>query len=85
MEEAVYKARNYEEWRQEYMTLLMRDQEMREEGRKEGIKEGREKGREQQACTTALKLSQKGNSVEDIADIVGYEVEKVKLWLENNK
>ena len=73
MEEAVYKARNHEEWRLEYMTLLMRDQEMREEGRKEG--------REQQARNTALKLSQKGNSVEDIADIVGYEVETVKLWL----
>ena len=74
------------------MTLLMRDQEMREEGRKEGlkegrekgIKEGREKGMEQQARTTALKLSQKGNSIEDIADIVGYEVETVKLWIENN-
>ena len=75
LDEAVHKARNHEEWRLEYMTLLMRDQEMREEGREEG--------REQQARTTALKLSQKGNSIEDIADIVGYEVETVKLWLEN--
>ena len=33
---AVQKVRDHEEWRMEYMTLLMRDNEMREEGRKEG-------------------------------------------------
>ena len=33
---AVEKARNHEEWRLEYMTLLMRDNKMREEGRVEG-------------------------------------------------
>ena len=33
----VEKARNHEEWRNEYMTLLMRDQEKREEGREEGF------------------------------------------------
>ena len=48
---AVQKVRDHEEWRMEYMTLLMRDKEMREEGRKEGIKEGikegEKKGREE--------------------------------------
>ena len=36
LDEAVQKARNHEEWRMEYMTLLMRDNKMREEGRIEG-------------------------------------------------
>ena len=33
LEKAVQKAKKHEEWRLEYMTLLMRDNEMREEGR----------------------------------------------------
>ena len=41
LQNAVENAQNQEEWRLEYMTLLMRDNEMREEGRKEGRKEGR--------------------------------------------
>ena len=36
LDEALQKARNHEEWRLEYMTLLMRDDKMREEGRAEG-------------------------------------------------
>ena len=36
LDDAVQKAKNHEEWRLEYMTLLMRDNKMREEGRKEG-------------------------------------------------
>ena len=36
LDEAVRKARNHEEWRMEYMTLLMRDNKMREEGRQQG-------------------------------------------------
>ena len=31
LDEAVQKARSHEEWRMEYMTLLMRDNKMREE------------------------------------------------------
>lgn len=33
---AIQKARDHEEWRLEYMTLLMRDQEMMKKGREEG-------------------------------------------------
>ena len=36
LDDAVQKARDHKEWRLEYMTLLMRDNQMREEGRKEG-------------------------------------------------
>ena len=35
LQNAVENAQNQEEWRLEYMTLLMRDNEMREEGREE--------------------------------------------------
>ena len=42
LEAEVEKARNREEWRMEYMTLLMRDQEMINKGREEGREEGRE-------------------------------------------
>ena len=41
---AVQKARNHEEWRLEYMTLLMRDQEMIQKGREEGRMEGQIEG-----------------------------------------
>ena len=37
LEEAVQKAKDHEEWRVEYMTLLMRDQEMMKKGRNEAI------------------------------------------------
>ena len=37
-----------EEWRLEYMTLLMRDQEMIRRGREEGLQEGLKEGRLQE-------------------------------------
>ena len=40
LDEAVNKARNKEEWRMEYMTLLMRDREKFAEGKAEGRAEG---------------------------------------------
>jgi len=43
----VDRARRHEEWRTEYMTLFMRDQEMKELGRKEGRAEGRAEGIEE--------------------------------------
>ena len=41
LDNAVQKARNHEEWRLEYMTLLMRDQEMIRRGREDGLQAGR--------------------------------------------
>ena len=40
LEEAVREARKNREWRHEYMTLLMRDQENVEKGREQGRKQG---------------------------------------------
>ena len=44
LDEAVKEAKKNREWRHEYMTLLMRDQENIEKGRKEGRREGRKEG-----------------------------------------
>ncbi len=40
LEEAVREARKNREWRHEYMTLLMRDQENVEKGREQGREQG---------------------------------------------
>ena len=42
LDDLVIQARKQVQWRKEYMTLLERDERMREEGRKEGRKEGLE-------------------------------------------
>ena len=44
LDEAVAEARKNREWRHEYMTLLLRDQDNIEKGRVEGRKEEREEG-----------------------------------------
>lgn len=41
LDDEVNKARAHEEWKVEYMSLFLRDQEMREEGREEGREEER--------------------------------------------
>ena len=47
LDQLVLDAREHKEWRLEYMTLLERDERMREEGRTEGRAEGRAEGREE--------------------------------------
>ena len=56
LDDAVKKVRNHEEWRLEYMTLQMRDQEM--------MKKGREEGREY--LSTAIKRLQRGDLAETL-------------------
>lgn len=41
LDDEVFKAKNKEDWRAEYMTLLMRDREKFNEGRAEGLAEGK--------------------------------------------
>ena len=41
LDDEVLKAKNKEDWRAEYMTLLMRDREKFNEGRAEGLAEGK--------------------------------------------
>jgi len=49
LSEEVDRAKKNREWRREYMTLLMRDQENLERGIKQGIKQGRAEGEERLA------------------------------------
>ena len=51
-------------------------------GIKEGIKEGLDLGRTQMAQEIALRLFQSGNSLEQIAQLTGIDVEIVKQWIE---
>ena len=73
LDNAVKGVKNKEEWRLEYMTLLMRDQEM--------IQKGREEGRIDALKDTAIRMSKKGRSIEEIADCVDSDVETVKKWI----
>ena len=59
------------------MTLLMRDQEMIQKG----WEEGREQGRIDALKDTAIRMSKKGRSIEEIADCVDSDVETVKKWI----
>ena len=52
------------------------------EGVEEGIKEGLDLGRMQMAQEIALRLFQSGNSLEQIAQLTGVDVEAVKQWIE---
>ena len=52
-----------------------------EELRNESYAEGREEGREQQAKATAIRMSKRGRSIEEIADCVDFDLETVRKWL----
>lgn len=75
LEEAVAKAKKNREWRYEYMTLLMRDQENVEKG----IEQGRKQGLEQVAVQLLDVLD-----VETIAQKTGLSVERIMELKKNN-
>ena len=52
-----------------------------EELRNESYAEGREEGREQRAKATAIRMSKRGRSIEEIADCVDFDLETVRKWL----
>ena len=55
-------------------------EELYAEGKEEGRAEGMEQGKLEQAKAMAQKLLRKGDSLEEIADLVGYSVSTVKKW-----
>ena len=63
LDQLVLDAREHKEWRLEYMTLLERDERMREEGRAEGRAEGREEGRAEEHKNT-LREKQRADEAE---------------------
>lgn len=65
IENVVIKARNKEEWRLEYMTLLQRDREKFEEG----VESGKEIGEENAKLKIARSMFEKNMSLEDIKEL----------------
>ena len=61
------------------------EKDLYEEGVEEGIKEGLDLGRMQMAQEIALRLFQSGNSLEQIAQLTGIDIEAVKQWIEEAK
>lgn len=60
IESKIEQIKSNKEWRQEYMTLLMREAEIREESREEGRLEGRQEGREEGIKGMVLVLKELG-------------------------
>ena len=52
------------------------------QGLSQGISQGLAQGREEQAQATAICMSQKGCTIEDISDFIGYQIDVVRGWLE---
>ena len=69
------------EWRAEYMTLLMREQEIREEAFEKGINKGKAEGRAEEKAETIAKMYKNGISITDIAKILEITEEEVKFYL----
>ena len=77
IEEEVTKARTHEEWKVEYMSLFLRDQEMREEGR--------EKGREETRYTVVMNMLKENEPLEKICRYAGCDKEFVESVQNGNK
>ncbi|MFR8549093.1 MAG: Rpn family recombination-promoting nuclease/putative transposase [Lachnospiraceae bacterium] len=78
----INNAKRNEEWRREYMTLLMRDKENIEKGRLEGLAEGKAaglaEGKAEEKKRIAKMLLQKGTFSDlDIAGMIGIPLEEL--------
>ena len=67
------------------MVLTSFNQKAYEEDLKNQYKEGIDLGRTQMAQEIVLRLFQSGNSLEQIAQLTGIDVEAVKQWIEEAK
>lgn len=79
LEERIAKVKLSEEWKVEYMTLLMRDKENIEKGRQEGRVEGRREGKINGKIVARF---EDGLRPEEIAKKMGISVEQVNAVLE---
>ena len=76
------KAKQNREWRREYMTLLMRDQENLERGIKQGIKQGIEQGEERFAVLNRRLLQDK--RYDDLERVLKDKAYRQKLYEKYN-
>ena len=71
-----------DDWRENYMTLEMKMDEKRQEGRLEGLQEGLQagllKGRTETLVSQICKKLAKGNTAEEIAEILEEEPDEIK-------
>lgn len=81
LEEAVKKAKRNREWRHEYMTLLMRDQENQEIGEKRGEKRGEKNGKEKMVVNALVTTK----SVIQTAKILQLSEQEVREIAESKK
>ena len=77
LEDAVIKARNNKEWRVEYMTLTLRDQDNILKGRAEGRAEGKIEGRIEGRIEAIKKLLARGDSESSILEL-DYTLEEIQ-------
>ena len=83
LDAAMQKARNHEEWRLEYMTLLMRDQEMIQKGREQGLQEGIAQGLQEGRISEIYELVQDGDlSFERAAEKIGVSISELVQSME---
>ena len=69
LENLLYYAKQNAEWRSKYMLLLMREQELLEDGRKKGLEEGLEEGRNEMLKSFMSSMKARGMSQEEINQI----------------
>ena len=65
------------------MCKVMED--LRTESYAEGREEGREEGQEEKEKITAVRMGKKGRSPEEIAELIDFDVETVKKWLQTTE
>lgn len=51
-----------------------------DEGRQEGLQEGLQKGQQKTAKKTAKNMLKRGDSIEDIAEVLELPTETIKAW-----
>ncbi len=79
LKDAVDRAKKNREWRHEYMTLLVRDQENIEKGIEQGIEQGIEKGTLQERRKIIVKMIEQGFNDGQIMSVCETNEEEISL------
>jgi len=77
IDQEVQKAKENKEWRRQYMTLLMRDQENLDKGIEIGEKRGREAGEKAEKILIAKNMLKEGCNIEFIQKITGLSAKEI--------